>query len=724
MKKKGNEGSKTILRREAEAKLSNCDLSDDVPPEDAGRLVHELRVHQIELEMQNEELRKTLTQLEESRTQYADLFDFAPVGYLTFDENGLIIDANLTAATQLGTEITRLEKSIFHTFVLDQDKEKSRLHISRVFRTSARQTCEVRLRARGGGEFYARLESIFVETANGGCLCRTSIIDISPAKIAEQELQRAHDELEKRVEERTADLAGANARLQQEISEHKRAEDALRESQRKNHFLADIIKFSSQPFGVWCPAGRIGLINAAFEHLTGYSSDELHSIDWATLLTPPEWQSIERRMLEELHLTGRPVRYEKEYIRKDGNRVPVEVLVNIVRDANGKPLYYYAFVTDITERKRITEALLESRAKLKSALDSMTDAVFISDVNGRFIDFNNAFATFHRFGSKDECLKTLTEYPAILDVSMANGEPAPLDMWAVSRALRGEVVTNAEYSLRRKDTGETWVGSYSFGPIRDENGGIVGSVVVGRDITEIKRAEENLRNSEMELRFLSTKLLSAHEEERRRIAAELHDSLGSSLTAIKIGIENTRMQLGQSKSGAEQLDAPIAWTQHAIDEIRRLMTELRPPVLDDMGVIAALQWFFRQYRKTYPGIHVAVEMNIEEKDVPAPLRIEIFRITQEAFHNISKYSKAEYVDFSLLKEDSAIKLTIEDNGEGFDLDAVHANISQRQGLGLTSMKERAELSGGSFTIHSVLGTGTSLSAIWPLSARLSGTSFS
>ena len=133
----------------------------------------------------------------------------------------------------------------------------------------------------------------------------------------------------------------------------------------------------------------------------------------------------------------------------------------------------------------------------------MTDAIFISDVEGRFIDFNDAFATYHRFRNKEECLKTLAEYPDILDVFMADGQLAPLDQWAVPRALRGETATNAEYTLRRKDMGETWVGSYSFAPIRDKNGTIVGSVVAGRDITKQKRAEEALRKSEQEFRTLA-----------------------------------------------------------------------------------------------------------------------------------------------------------------------------------------------------------------------------
>ena len=118
----------------------------------------------------------------------------------------------------------------------------------------------------------------------------------------------------------------------------------------------------------------------------------------------------------------------------------------------------------------------ENRAKLETALASMTDAVFISDAEGQFIDTNDAFATFHRFRNKDECSRICSEYHDILDLFMANGEPAPLDQWPVPRALRGEMVTNAEYTLRRKDTGETWVGSYSFAPIRDKDSKIVGAV--------------------------------------------------------------------------------------------------------------------------------------------------------------------------------------------------------------------------------------------------------
>jgi diguanylate cyclase (GGDEF)-like protein/PAS domain S-box-containing protein len=146
------------------------------------------------------------------------------------------------------------------------------------------------------------------------------------------------------------------------------------------------------------------------------------------------------------------------------------------------------------------QELRETRSKLAAALASMTDAVFISDAEGRFIDFNDAFATFHRFKSKADCARSYAEYPAILDLRSTSGEPLPLSMWSVPRALRGETGSNTEYTLRRKDTGETWIGSYSFSPIRDREGAIVGSVVTARDITEQKRTELALRATETRYR--------------------------------------------------------------------------------------------------------------------------------------------------------------------------------------------------------------------------------
>jgi PAS domain S-box-containing protein len=159
-----------------------------------------------------------------------------------------------------------------------------------------------------------------------------------------------------------------------DITDRKRTEEVLRESQKENSFLADLLNRSEQPFGVGYPDGRLGIVNGAFERLVGYSGDELRTMDWATVLTPPEWREPEQKSLEKLHCTGIPVQYEKEYLRKDGSRVPIELLVHLVTDNEGNPLHYYSFITDITERKRAKEELIHKNEELGAINEELTAA--------------------------------------------------------------------------------------------------------------------------------------------------------------------------------------------------------------------------------------------------------------------------------------------------------------------------------------------------------------
>ena len=137
-------------------------------------------------------------------------------------------------------------------------------------------------------------------------------------------------------------------------------EAALRETHREMELLARLLEQAEQPFAVGYPDGRMGRVNRAFEALTGYTTAELRALDWSTALTPPEWRESEKQKLEELTRTGQPVRYQKEYRRKDGARVPIELLVHLMRDPEGRPEYYYCFLTDITARRRAEQAARES----------------------------------------------------------------------------------------------------------------------------------------------------------------------------------------------------------------------------------------------------------------------------------------------------------------------------------------------------------------------------
>ena len=187
-------------------------------------------------------------------------------------------------------------------------------------------------------------------------------------------------------------------------------------------------------------------------------------------------------------LTGEPLHFE-------GYRQSLKKWVH-TSAYSPKKGYFVAIFEDITERKKAEEALRESRAKLQVAFASMTEAIFIADAEGNIVDFNDEFVRYHRFKDKDECSRNIADCPKYLDVWFADGTPAPVEQWAMARALRGEIGSNVEYRLRRKETGETWWGSYNFSPIKDQCGKIVGAVVAGREITEQKKAEEALKENE------------------------------------------------------------------------------------------------------------------------------------------------------------------------------------------------------------------------------------
>jgi signal transduction histidine kinase len=243
--------------------------------------------------------------------------------------------------------------------------------------------------------------------------------------------------------------------------------------------------------------------------------------------------------------------------------------------------------------------------------------------------------------------------------------------------------------------------------------------MVGREHTEEalkraengqKKAEDALKESESQVTNLTSQLLLAEEKERKRIARELHDGLGQSLSAIAFNVRTTLEKVGDKvKTGFEQLEGIMPIIQQSMEEVRRIGMNLRPALLDDLGLLPTIGWFVREYQKTYPSIRVDKQTEIEETQVPDPLKAVIYRILQEAMTNIAKHSKANLVSISLKrKKDGRIELVIEDNGTGFDVESI------KKGLGLGSMRERAELSGGSFDIESLKGKGTVIRASWPI----------
>jgi signal transduction histidine kinase len=237
---------------------------------------------------------------------------------------------------------------------------------------------------------------------------------------------------------------------------------------------------------------------------------------------------------------------------------------------------------------------------------------------------------------------------------------------------------------------------------------------VSADAGEGARMAQALCESRQELRRLSGLLVSIQEDERRRIALDLHDGLGQSLSLIKLSLENCAglLAAGASKEAGEALQQLIPRVHGALVEVRRVSTDLRPLILDDLGILPTLSWFFREFEAVCGGIAVERIFNVAERDVPVPLHITVYRILQEAFHNIVKHSAADRARVLLDGVDGGLQLVIEDNGRGFEPDSIPYGEGRSRGLGLLSMKERASLSGGTYCLTSAPGRGTCIKVSW------------
>ena len=228
-------------------------------------------------------------------------------------------------------------------------------------------------------------------------------------------------------------------------------------------------------------------------------------------------------------------------------------------------------------------------------------------------------------------------------------------------------------------------------------------------------ARKALEESEKRLRILSTKLIEAQELERKRIAKELHDSISSNLAAIKFEIQKQMNPSADKTPDAVNLCFKTLSNhlQDTIEETQRIYTNLRPTVLDDLGILMAIQWFCRKFCQVYANIFIDHELKVAEEEIPESIKIVIYRVIQEALNNVAKHSNADSVNIIFEKPQDKIFLTIKDNGCGFDVEAKNARHDYLGGMGLLSMQERVSHSGGHLTIYSDGKNGTQIRAVWP-----------
>jgi signal transduction histidine kinase len=227
-------------------------------------------------------------------------------------------------------------------------------------------------------------------------------------------------------------------------------------------------------------------------------------------------------------------------------------------------------------------------------------------------------------------------------------------------------------------------------------------------------AETSLRTSRNELGLLSKQLMKAQENERKRIAQDLHDAVGQSLSAIKYSLERALQMLAAPHLGnpLAVLNKTVEHVQNTIEEVRTISENLRPAVLDGLGAVSAIRWLCREWNEVFSDIEVEIDLHVTDADINEPMGTALFRTIQESLNNIAQHAKASCLRISICRETDFLRADISDNGQGFDPEGEAAT----RGHGLRGIRERATLSGGEFWLTSYPGGGTQLMVTWPVSS--------
>ncbi|OAI46520.1 hypothetical protein AYO43_06105 [Nitrospira sp. SCGC AG-212-E16] len=680
MAKKQDRSTKvTALRRQAEARLraAKHDVAA-VPVKDAQQLVHEVQMDQIELQVQNDELRRTQVELEAARDRYVDLYDFSPAGHLTLDTHGTIVEANLRAGTLLGVTRKELLRQPLARFIAPSDADTFDRHCQEVLKTGTRQTCEAYLGIETGDPRCVYFESSAVHDEQGLIThWRTVFLDISDRKLAEQQLESQRAQL----------AAIIGSAMDAIITVDADARVVLFDRAAESMFLCPAADAIGQPLDRFIPErfrqARHGYMSA---------------------LTRP--QATSRPMERPATLFG---------LRTGGEEFPFEASISHV-EVSGQNLFTF-ILRDITERKVAEEALQAGEAFTRTVLNSLPLHVCVLDKDGVILKTNDAWIEF-------------VEEPA--DGVFTIGEVGHNYLDLCRRATAGGTATGQAIlkGLESVLEGSSPIFSVDYhAPLPEEERwflmrvtplkGAKGVVIAHTDISaqvrvalELKQHVLLLGEKREELEFLTGKLIHAQEQERRRIARELHDDFNQRLAALSVELETIeRAPIAPPEPIPRQLAAIRGQIGRLSDDLHDLAYKLHPSLLEHVGLEIAIRDHVVEFMKQ-TGLPVTCTAREAPGTLPPEIATALFRVMQESLQNVFKHAQATDVMVRLSGSSKGIGLSVCDNGKGFE---VARNQAQRTGLGLMSMQERVRLLGGFSLIRSGSAKGTKVCVWIPLS---------
>ncbi|MEY2504405.1 MAG: hypothetical protein QOG27_685 [Verrucomicrobiota bacterium] len=436
-------------------------------------------------------------------------------------------------------------------------------------------------------------------------------------------------------------------------------------------------------------------------------------------LAPAKFAGSDRTFLDRLHPDDRertracitaaiekrePYNLELRIVRPDGSVRTLHSRGRVSYDAAGKPIRMFGVAQDITHRIEAGEALRKSERRFRQLADNIREVFWINNFTTRRTEYvNRAF---------EKTWKRSTEsVMAGPDVWMEAIHPD--DRERVAKEFDDRATDrgyDSTYRIVWPDGTIRWIHDRGF-PVRDEDGRSILLVGIAEDVTNQKNSEEQLRAAHGRLQILSRRFFEVQEAERRHLARELHDQIGQALTAAKINTDMLRATAPAEMAARLQENAAIL--EGLLQQTRRISLDLRPPLLDDLGLVPALCWYVDQQAER-AGLQAKFLPDPLVDDVPAHIETACFRLAQEAITNVVRHSRAKKLTVKLERADNSLRLLVRDDGAGFDAIKADARAAHGASLGLLGMKERAALAGGTAEIVSSPGQGTTVEVSLPL----------
>lgn len=528
-------------------------------------------------------------------------------------------------------------------------------------------------------------------------------------------------------------------------SEHEWGEDGRAEAETRYRLLVD----SVQDYAIFMldTTGRIATWNSGAERIKGYRADAIIGQHFACLFTAED--SAAGKPEEELHEARHTGRFQTEgwRVREDGSRFWASVVITAIYDATGHLQGFAKVTRDSTPQRRAEEVLQRHAAQLNilyeisRAILSAQSSAAIAEVTLQSMRLliTCQHANVVIFAVDADELTVLAADGRNVD-GFAAGTRLPLDTFDDTELLDSGAVYVVQDKLCLPEPPpavlalhEAGLSCYTRMSLVDR-GRLIGALMLATDTPETfipehldiirqvadqlavalqsARLFEEVRAAQERLQGLSHQLINVQEGERRAVARELHDEIGPALTAVKINLQ-ALLRVPEGGTLETHLEESIGVVDHALQQVRNLSLDLRPSLLDDLGLIAALRWYVDRL-KLRAGIAARFVSDTFETRLPAVLETTCFRVAQEALTNVVRHARARRVLVALRRYEGEVHLIVRDDGTGFDAHAAHERAAHGASIGLLSMEERVLIAGGQLQIESVPGYGTEVYARFPM----------